>query len=394
MNAGAPPDIQVQSSAAATPNDDLGAFAWVDEGARGRRPAVAVKENIAVRGATRRAGSELLDPGPCAADAPVVAALRRAGYAVVGTTRMNELALGVTGDNHRSGPVINPRAPDRIAGGSSSGSAAAVAAGLCDVALGTDTGGSVRLPAALCGVVGLKPRRRDLSRAGVLVVSPTLDAVGILGGDVATVTKAFAVCSGGAQSVGGSPREPRLAVPAGWLEGVTADVLEPFLHLAAGAPEVEFAARPRLAAWAGTVSLYEASRSLAELVGDPRLGPDADLLLTRGAAISADDYAAALAGREQARARLAAIFAEVDALVLPTVPESAPLRGSDAAVDRDRLTGWARPFNLTDSAAVSVPLPTTGPPTAIQVVAASPSQALTVAAWLESRSTSRSGGIP
>jgi Asp-tRNA(Asn)/Glu-tRNA(Gln) amidotransferase A subunit family amidase len=78
---------------------------------------------------------------------------------------------------------------------------------------------------------------------------------------------------------------------------------------------------------------------------------------------------------------------------MPTVPELAPLRGSDAAVDRDRLTGWARPFNLTDSAAVSVPLSTTGPPAAIQIVAASPSQALSVAARLESRSTSRSGGI-
>jgi Asp-tRNA(Asn)/Glu-tRNA(Gln) amidotransferase A subunit family amidase len=373
--------------------DEFGAFVWLDEGERGRRPAVAVKENIAVRGAPRQAGSDLFDSRPSEADSAVVAALRRAGYAIAGTTAMNELALGVTGDNHRTGPVINPRGRDRSPGGSSSGSAVAVAAGLCEVGLGTDTGGSVRLPAALCGVVGVKPRRDELSRDGVLLVSPTLDAVGILARDVTAATEAFAAASGGAKTVGGSSsREVRLALPAGWLEGVAQDVLEPFLGAVDGAQEIDFLPRRQMAAWAGTVSLYEASRSLADFHGDPRLGPDAAALLARGEAIADADYAAALAGRELARERLAEILADVDALVVPTVPSVAPVRGSDAAVDRGRLTGWARPFNLTDSAAVSVPLQTTGLPVAIQVIATSTSQALFVAGRLERRSTSQPGG--
>jgi Asp-tRNA(Asn)/Glu-tRNA(Gln) amidotransferase A subunit family amidase len=390
VSASAPPDTR--GSIIGGARDEFGAFVWIDEAEAGRRPAVAVKESIAVRGAPRRAGSDVFGDEPSPGDAIVVAALRAAGYAIAGTTAMNELALGVSGDNHRTGPVLNPRDRTRIAGGSSSGSAVAVAAGLTDVGLGTDTGGSVRIPAALCGVVGLKPRRDELSRAGAMVVSPTLDAVGILARDVAGAAKAFDAASGGAPSVGGSPREPTLATPAGWLEGVSSEALEPFLRLTAGAAEVDFAPRREAADAAGAVSLYEMGRGLAAHLNDPRLGPDARLLIERGATVADAAYEAALALRESLRARLGEILAGADALVVPTVPEVAPRRGTDAAFDRDRLTGWTRPFNLTDSAAVSVPLTKTGLPVAIQVIAASTSQALSVASWIERRSPKQAGG--
>jgi Asp-tRNA(Asn)/Glu-tRNA(Gln) amidotransferase A subunit family amidase len=393
VSASAPPDTRGSIVSSGT-RDEFGAFVWIDEAEAGRRPAVAVKESIAVRGAPRRAGSDVFGDEPSPGDAIVVAALRDAGYAIAGTTAMNELAIGVSGDNHRTGPVLNPRDLTRIAGGSSSGSAAAVAAGLADVGLGTDTGGSVRIPAALCGVVGLKPRRDELSRAGAMVVSPTLDAVGILAADVAGAAKAFDAASGGAPSVGGSPREPTLAIPAGWLEGISSEALEPFLRLTHGAAEADFAPRREAATAAGTVSVYEMGRGLAAHLDDPRLGPDARELIERGASVSEAEYEAALALRESLRGRLEEILAEADALVVPTVPEVAPRRGTDAAVDRDRLTGWTRPFNLTDSAAVSVPLTKTGLPVAIQVIAASTSQALSVASWIERRSSLPAGGNP
>lgn len=372
---------------------DLGAFASLDEGASGA-PAIAIKENIAVAGLPRRGGSRATDDSPSRADAAVVAALRAAGCAILGTTSMHELALGVSGDNPHFGAVVNPRGADRIAGGSSSGSAAAVAAGLCDAALGTDTGGSVRLPAALCGVVGLKPRRGELSRDGVIAVSPTLDAVGVLATDVDMAGRVFALAGGAETPAPDLDRGIRLALPPAWLAGVEPEVLDPFLGAVAGAREVELSDRRLLAGWAGTISLFEVSRSLEGLSGDPRLGADVAELLARGDAIATADYDRALAGRSQARCELALILASVDALVIPTVPEVAPRRGSPAAVDRDRLTGWTRPFNLTDSAAVSLPLLKPGLPAGIQVVAERTSQALAVARELERRLSFESGETP
>lgn len=368
---------------------DLGAFASLDEGARGA-PAIAVKENIAVAGLPRRGGSRATDDSPSPADAAVVAALRAAGCAILGTTSMHELALGVSGDNPHFGEVVNPRGADRIAGGSSSGSAAAVAAGLCDAALGTDTGGSVRLPAALCGVVGLKPRCGELSRDGVIAVSPTLDAVGVLAADVDTAGRVFAL-AGGVETPAPDLGGVGLALPATWLAGIEPEVLGPFLDVVVEAREVELPDRRLLAGWAGTISLFEASRSLKGFSRDPRLGGDVAELLGRGDAIATADYESALAGRSQARRELAAILS-VDALVIPTAPEVAPRRGSLAAIDRDRLTGWTRPFNLTDSAAVSLPLSKPGLPAGIQVVAERTSQALAVARELERRFSFEPGG--
>ncbi|HET9471099.1 MAG TPA: amidase family protein, partial [Usitatibacter sp.] len=139
---------------------ELHAFTWLPVQAPAGGPGllagvpVAVKDLMAVRGAPLTGGSRALEDGVPDADAEVVARLRRAGAVVIGLANLHELAYGITSDNPRFGRVVNPAAPDRIPGGSSGGSAAAIAAGIVRAAVGTDTAGSIRIPAACCGIVG------------------------------------------------------------------------------------------------------------------------------------------------------------------------------------------------------------------------------------------------
>src|SRR6202011_6200564 len=134
----------------------------------GDGPRVGVKDSIDIAGYPTRAGSAAFaDAGGAQHHATVVQALLDGGCRIVGKTNMHELAYGVTGINRWSGTPVNPRAPGRVPGGSSSGSAVAVAGELVDFSLGTDTGGSIRIPAACCGVVGLKPSYGRISRSGV-----------------------------------------------------------------------------------------------------------------------------------------------------------------------------------------------------------------------------------
>ncbi|MGH8921697.1 MAG: amidase, partial [Actinomycetes bacterium] len=159
--------------------------------------AVGVKDVIDVAGVPTRCGSAVLaDAAPAQHDAAVVARLRAAGAVVVAKTHTHEFAYGPTGDVAVNGPCRNPHDLQRITGGSSSGSAAAVAAGLVPLAVGTDTGCSTRTPAALCGVVGLKPARGALPTTGVFPLSVTLDHIGLLGADVDIVGTAFSALTG------------------------------------------------------------------------------------------------------------------------------------------------------------------------------------------------------
>ncbi|MGP3965140.1 amidase [Nonomuraea sp. 3N208] len=144
---------------------------------------VAVKDLIMIAGLRVTMGSRHFAGHVPEADAECVARLRRSGAVIVGTTTTHEFAYGPTGDRSASGPAHNPWDPDRMTGGSSAGSAAAVAAGLVPLALGTDTGGSVRIPAALCGVAGFKPAYGAIPADGVFPLSRTLDHVGVLAGD-------------------------------------------------------------------------------------------------------------------------------------------------------------------------------------------------------------------
>ena len=157
---------------------------------------IALKDNIDVAGVRTTAGSRLFEQRVAKRDAEVVGRLRAAGAVIVGKTNMHELAFGATSRNETFGYVVNPTAPDRIPGGSSGGSAAAVAADLCLVALGTDTGGSIRLPAAMCGVSGIRPTFGTVSCQGVQPVSPSLDTVGPLARWAHDLSAVLAVLAG------------------------------------------------------------------------------------------------------------------------------------------------------------------------------------------------------
>src|SRR6202030_390940 len=159
---------------------------------------VSIKDLFDVAGEPTRAGSKILadEASPAAADAPVVRRLRAAGAVIVAKTNMTEFAFSGIGANPHFGTPGNPRDRARVPGGSSAGAPVAVADGMCEIAIGSDTGGSVRIPAALCGIVGFKPSRQRVPTAGAFPLSTTLDSIGPLANSVADCAKADAVMAG------------------------------------------------------------------------------------------------------------------------------------------------------------------------------------------------------
>ncbi len=185
---------------------------------------VVVKDNICVEGAPTTAASRVLAGFEPPYSATVVERLEAAGAVVIAKANLDEFGMGSTNETSAYGPVLNPLATDRVAGGSSGGSAAAVAAGVVPLALGTDTGGSVRLPAAFCGVIGFKPTYGALSRYGVIAYASSLDQVGVMARTVDDVRLAFQVMRGrdprdatslDVAGMAGQPRSPRAATGAG-----------------------------------------------------------------------------------------------------------------------------------------------------------------------------------
>lgn len=186
--------------------DDLNAFLYV----HGSRPAdprepaagslagmsIGVKDNIQVNGMPMTCASRMLADYVSPFDATVVERLRRAGTRIAGKTNMDEFGFGSSGEHSAFGPTRHPQSADRAPGGSSSGSAAAVAAGLVDAALGSDTGGSVRQPAAFCGIVGLRPTWGAVSRYGLTAFASSLDTIGVMAPDVACTRRVFEVIAG------------------------------------------------------------------------------------------------------------------------------------------------------------------------------------------------------
>jgi aspartyl-tRNA(Asn)/glutamyl-tRNA(Gln) amidotransferase subunit A len=372
--------------------DDARAAARAADEARSRGRAgplagvpVAVKDLLAVRGVVRTNGTAACaDDAPAIADAAVVARLRAAGAVVVGTTHLHELAFGPTGVNPMFGTPTNPWGAGRMPGGSSSGSGAAVAAGLVPVALGTDTGGSIRVPSSFCGLSGLKPTFGRVSRAGLTPLAWSLDHIGPIARTVRDLAFVLQVLAGHDPADAASARVPvadyaaaldrparslRVGVPRDFVDAVIdADVAGAFDEALgelrrAGAVTVDVAI-PTLAlstSMLGAVILAEAASAHGALLaraGD-RLGLETRVYLELGKTVTARQYLAAQRLRTQLHAEMRDVLTTVDVLVTPTTPLPAPRieeLGTDTAsglVERIcRLTG---PFNLSGLPALSVP---------------------------------------
>ena len=319
---------------------------------------LAVKDCIDVEGLPTTVGCAVIaeQARPAGQDAPVVAAARRSGARIVGKTNLCELCWSASGTNAWSGTPVNPADPRRLPGGSSSGSAVAVALGEADVALGTDTGGSVRIPAACCGIVGLKTTWGRVPAEGVYPLAPSLDTVGPLGTDVAAVELGMSLIEPGF-----TPGTCELAV--GRIRPDTYPAIDPETDAAvdaaldaAGIRTAEVAGLDFAATVTATDALidYEAYQVNAYLMPElARLGRNIQRNLTEAAAITAEQVAEAEQTRASVREWFAGQLARHPFLALPTLVGAPPLLG-----DRSMpLTVLTMPANLTGLPALALPVP-------------------------------------
>ena len=339
----------------------------------GAGPSVAIKDCIDIAGWPTRAGSRaFVDQPPASRHADVVEAILSGGGQIVGKTNMHELAYGVTGVNPWLGTPRNTRYPDLIPGGSSSGSAAAVAAGLAEIAIGTDTGGSIRMPAACCGVVGLKPSFGRVSRRGCTPASSSLDCVGPFARDVAGIEAAMALIDPGF-----TPAPVPTTVRLGWVTTEADPGIVEVVRAALERPGVELVdvdLEDMHAAFEAGIAIMAAEMwdLFGPLSDDARMGADVQARIRAAASITPDQVAAAEGVRQRFRAQVDALLHDVDALALPTLPTVPPaLDDLGDAARMLRLTLLIRPFNLTGHPAISLPIDGPGgKPAAVQLVGA------------------------
>ncbi|GAA4543626.1 amidase [Pseudonocardia xishanensis] len=337
--------------------------------------AVGVKDLFDVVGMPTRAGSDVLPATPATTEGPVVARLREAGAVIVAKLATHEFAYGPTGDVAAAGPTRNPHDPERISGGSSSGSAVAVAAGYVPLALGTDTGASVRTPAALCGVVGLKPELGVLSTDGVFPLAETLDTVGVLAADAHTASVAWDVLSrpdgtgGGIQPPGISGAHVGVLVDDYWHGTDLTEALRLLEKAGAEIIEIRTPFIDELAATYSTIVGGEAYATHREWLaqGAPYQAETASRL-ERAAGITAADYVSAQRTRRRLTAEFAAAASDMDVLVSATTRARATPIGERTGSTLPDLLDLTKPFNLTGWPAVSVPAPVSGLPAGVQIV--------------------------
>lgn len=347
---------------------------------------VAVKDIIAVAGVVTGYGSTL-PPGtaPAETDATVVRRLRAAGAEVIALSQCLEYAAGAV--HPQVGDTRNPHDSSRTSGGSSGGSAALVASGALSLAVGTDTGGSIRIPAAYCGVVGLKPTHGLVPTDGVFPLSPTCDHVGPLAADPAlarlmlSVLAGLPLCGGTAGATRVPDRPPVLGILQDQLDdscvtaevrGAVSDALARLQHagwLLVGVTASWVGDGERLGALLGDIVCYEAAAVHRDRLRSLRghYGPGTLAVLAAGGAIDRSRYEVARAEARRLRDRVTESLAGLDAMAGPTVPTVAPEHDPpfDQAGDPEgRFTG---PWNLTGHPAVSVPVPSPGLPVGLQL---------------------------
>ena len=366
---------------------------------------ITVKDLFNVRGMPLRAGTRAPLPDIAPDEATAVARLRRAGAVIVAKTNLQEIALGLTGENPWTGDVKNPHDPSRQAGGSSSGSAVAVAVGIGFGSLGSDTAGSIRLPASFCGVVGFKPSYGAIPMDGALPLIPGCDHAGPLARTVADVAALFAILSGAPGDAWAHPaqlsRPPRLAVPSAYLQGaLTSQVRAAFtllierlrltdvaideVALDIGDPLVGFAPLRAESLMIHRCALSQWPELFSPTVRDA---------LMRGHDFSALQYLEAREYQRALRRALHRALEGVDALVMPAAPCVAPPRGSTEIVLesgpanlRSAILRLTLPAALAGLPALALPFAwIDGLPAGLQIIApfGADQQALAVGAWIE-----------
>lgn len=351
---------------------------------------ISIKDLFDIPGEATTAGSKLLrDAAPATTEAPAIARLRAAGAVIIGKTNMTEFAFSGVGINPHYGTPGNPADRSRIPGGSSSGGAVSVADGMAEITIGSDTGGSTRIPAALCGIVGLKPSQYRIPTTGAFPLSFSLDSIGPMGRTVADCAAADAVMAG----VTPAALPPmalaglRLGIPRGLLlENLEAAVVQAFDTALAvlGKAGVSLSDQPLdllapmlEATGKGPFAAIEAAHIHRDWF-ESRAGDFDPLVrgrIERGRTIPAMDYVFAQRRRAELIRAMDARLANLDALVLPTTaitaPKIADLANDEAAFTAANLLLLRNPSmaNFFDLCAISLPLPVSGLPVGLMLVA-------------------------
>ena len=348
---------------------------------------VGLKDLFNTGGVRTTSGSRVFDTFVPREDCTVAARFHQAGAILLGKLNMHQFAYGPTGENPDYGHMHNPWDPERVSGGSSGGSGSAAAAGQCTITTGSDTGGSIRIPAALCGIVGLKPTYGLVSRHGLTPLSWSLDHPGpmvrtvedaaitmnvIAGHDPKDIASADVPIPDYTEALTGDVRGLRIGVPKEYFDApldpdvrqAVTDALGQLEALGAEVREVSFPMFADSQAISSTILMSEASAAFRDVLARDaeRLYPPVRLRLEAGLFISAADYLRAQQARSIFDREARALLQEVDLLAGPTEPVTAPqilaqqvLAGEQEIGTVAALTQYTRPYNITGFPAISVP---------------------------------------